>query len=65
MPPSLESLRCRLENRGTDSPEVIALRLENAKHEMSCKDFYRHVIINDELSDAVADLIAVIEKYRS
>jgi len=65
MPPSLESLRSRLENRGTDSPEVIALRLENAKHEMSCKDYYRHVVINDELSDAVAELIAVIERYRA
>lgn len=65
MPPSLESLRSRLENRGTDSPDVIALRLENAKHEMSCKDFYRHVIVNDALSDAVAELIEVIERYRA
>jgi guanylate kinase len=65
MPPSLEALRCRLENRGTDSPEVIAVRLENAKQEMSCKDHYRHVIINDRLPDAVAELIGIIERYRS
>ena len=65
MPPSLEALRRRLENRGTDSPEVIAVRLENAKQEMACKDLYRHVIINDALSDAVAELIGIIERYRS
>jgi guanylate kinase len=65
MPPSLEALRCRLEIRGTDSPDAIALRLENAKQEMSCKDLYRHVIVNDRLSDAVAELIGIIERYRS
>jgi guanylate kinase len=65
MPPSLETLRCRLENRGTDSPEVIAVRLKNAQQEMAQKDLYRHVIINDQLSDAVAELTGIIEKYRS
>jgi guanylate kinase len=65
MPPSLEALRCRLENRGTDSSEVIAVRLENAKQEISCKDSYRHVIINDRLADAAAELIGIIEGYRS
>jgi guanylate kinase len=65
MPPSLEALRCRLENRGTDSPEVIAVRLEKAKQEMSCKDRYRHVIVNDRLADAVAELIGIIGRYRS
>lgn len=65
MPPSPECLRRRLESRGTDSPEEIALRLENAKHEITCKDCYRHVIVNDALSDAVAELIAVVESYRA
>lgn len=65
LPPSLEALRCRLEKRGTDSPEAIAVRLANAKQELSCKDRYRHVIINDRLSDAVAELIGIIERYRS
>ena len=45
MPPSLEILKQRLEARGTDSPEVIAVRLENAQKEMAQKDVvssYRH-----------------------
>jgi guanylate kinase len=64
MPPSLEILRNRLEKRSTDSPEVIDVRLKNAQMEMAQKDLYGHVIINDHLQDAVAELIALLEKYR-
>ena len=65
MPPSIEELKRRLELRNTDSDEVIARRLENAKMEMAKKDFYLHVIINDQLPDAIEQLVAVIENYRS
>jgi len=65
MPPSLETLKSRLQSRDTDSPEVIAVRLKNAREEMAQKDFYRHIITNDRLADAVAELIAIFEKYRS
>jgi len=65
MPPSLETLKSRLQSRGTDSPEVIAVRLKNAREEMAQKDFYRHIITNDRLTDAVAELIAIFERYRS
>jgi len=65
MPPSLEILRRRLETRGTDNPEVIAVRLKNAQQEMAQKDRYRHIIVNDRLADATTELIGIIEKYRS
>jgi guanylate kinase len=65
MPPSLDILKLRLESRGTDSKHVISRRIEVANKEMENKDFYRHIIINDKLSVAVADLISVIEKYRT
>ena len=65
MPPSLETLKSRLQSRGTESPEVIAVRLKNAREEMAQRDFYRHIITNERLSDAVAELIAIFEKYRS
>jgi len=61
MPPSLETLRSRLESRGTDTGQVIERRLEIAKKEMEKKDLYRHVIINDQLSRAVYELIEIIE----
>ena len=65
MPPSLEILKFRLQSRGTDSPEVIAVRLKNARKEMAQKDLYRHIITNDRLTDAVAELITIFENYRS
>ena len=65
MPPSLEILRLRLEKRGTDSPEIIALRLKNAQKEMALKDQYRHLVTNAQLTDAVAELLGIFEKYRS
>ena len=65
MPPSLETLNSRLQSRGTDSPEVIAVRLKNARKEMAQKDLYRHIVTNDRLPDAVAELITIFETYRS
>ncbi len=65
MPPSIEELKRRLKLRDTDSSEVISKRLENAKIEMAKKDLYLHVIINDQLPDAIGQLIAVIESYHS
>ncbi len=65
MPPSLETLRSRLELRGKDSQEVIERRLCNAEKEMAQKELYHHVIINDDLKTAKKQLIALIERYRS
>jgi guanylate kinase len=65
LPPSMEILKKRLELRGTDSAETIAARLVNAEEEISKKNLYHHVIINDQLSSAVSELLAIIAKYRS
>lgn len=56
MPPSLEVLARRLGSRGTDSPEVIQTRLDNAAGEMARRSAYDHVVVNDDLDEAVADL---------
>jgi guanylate kinase len=63
-PPSLETLRHRLESRGLDSAAVIQQRLNNAKNELAQKDLYHHVIINDQLKSAKKQLISLIQKYR-
>ena len=65
LPPSLEILKQRLKARDTDSPAVIAVRLDNAQKEMAQKDIYRHRVINDRLADATAEMIAIFENYRS
>ncbi len=63
MPPDMATLKKRLCGRGTDSPQVIARRLENARCEMQQKDFYRHVIVNDDLQAAVDKLVALVGNY--
>jgi guanylate kinase len=65
LPPSLEALEQRLKARGTDSAESIAVRLRNAEKEMNQQDLYHHVIVNDDLSKALAELISIIENYRT
>ncbi|SCX77430.1 guanylate kinase [Desulfoluna spongiiphila] len=64
MPPSVDELRARLEKRGTDSPETIEKRMANAVGEMDQRDFYRHVIVNDDLAEAVAAFVAVVKGCR-
>ncbi len=58
-PPSVESLRARLEARGTDSPEVIAERLRNAPGELAQAVHYDYIIMNDDLERATAALLAI------
>jgi len=64
MAPSAEELEQRLRSRGTDSPEVIALRLKNAREEMAAKDEYDHVIVNVDIREAVAELEGIIRAAR-
>lgn len=60
LPPSIEELERRLRNRGTDDPAVIDRRLRDAQSDMSHWDEFDHVIINDDLDRAVADLEAAL-----
>ncbi|MBU1711548.1 MAG: guanylate kinase, partial [Proteobacteria bacterium] len=64
MPPSLDILRFRMESRGSDSREVIERRMVNAEMEISQRNIYKHVIVNDNLLKAVTELISIVEMYR-
>lgn len=64
MPPSMEVLRERLEARGSDDPSAVAQRLRNAAREMEMKSSYRHVIVNDHLPVAIAELLHIIQRHR-
>jgi guanylate kinase len=64
LPPSWSELRARLEKRGEDSAEVIALRLENAATEMAQAPNFDFVIINDLFERALADLQLVVNAQR-
>ncbi len=58
-PPTLDSLRARLESRGTDKAEVIAERLRNAPGEMAQAVQYDYIIMNDDLERAQTALLAI------
>jgi guanylate kinase len=64
MPSSEKELNRRLQIRGTDDQQTIALRLANARKEMTQKDKYRHIIVNDDLSKATDQFVDLIEQYR-
>lgn len=64
LPPSLDELAWRLQGRGTDSPEVIAGRLAAAQAEMRHVGEFDYVIVNDDLSTALEDLVAIVRASR-
>ncbi|SCK17049.1 guanylate kinase [Vogesella sp. LIG4] len=64
LPPSIEVLESRLRGRATDSEEVIARRLSEARAEIDLVAEYDYVIVNDDFATARQDLISVIRCQR-
>jgi guanylate kinase len=64
LPPSLASLRERLEKRGQDSAEVIERRLEAAREEMRHCGEFDYVIMNQDFARALDDLLAIVRAAR-
>ena len=60
-PPDMQTLRERLEGRGTDSPEVIERRLANAEGEISRAGEYMFQVTNDDLAIAYKKLCDLID----
>src|SRR5712692_9905142 len=65
LPPSLEVLRRRLEDRKGDSPDEIARRLKKARDEVKNYRDYAYVIINEDFKSAVRQLEAIVLAERS
>ena len=59
-PPSIEELHKRLHERGLDSEEVIAKRVEGAKLEMEKSSKFKYQIINNSLETALKNLLNII-----
>ena len=64
VPPSFDVLATRLQGRGQDSAEVIARRVANAREELQHLDEFPYVIINENLDEALAELLAVFAAAR-
>lgn len=61
LPPSMEELRRRLENRGTDSSEVIEARLCRAREELKEAPLYDYIVVNDKIDEAAAEFAAILK----
>jgi guanylate kinase len=64
-PPDPAALRRRLEGRGTDSPEAIERRLRTAELELEARVEFPHVIVNDDVQKAVAELEKLVREQLS
>ena len=62
-PPSIEELRRRLEKRATDTPQIIAHRLEKAAFELSFSSQFDVILINDELSQAQQRAYHIVQRF--
>lgn len=61
-PPDKQALYARLKGRGTESEDIIAKRMDRADYELSKSNLYDFVVINDDLSEAVAQVVKISEK---
>lgn len=62
-PPSLDELKLRLVQRGTESHEWLETRLQRAKTEMTYKDKCDYVVINDDLEEAVQETLGIVSQF--
>jgi guanylate kinase len=62
LPPDLTTLETRICERGTDSPEAILRRLEQAHVEIAAKDEFDYQIVNDDLETALNELEGIIDE---
>ena len=62
-PPSVEELRNRLVNRGTDSTEQIEQRVAKAEYEMSFAPQFDTIVVNDNLDQAKAQTLEALSKF--
>ncbi len=65
VPPSWRELERRLRARGTDSEEVIARRMRNARTELAHYAMFDYLLYNDELARACDEIAAIYGAERA
>lgn len=63
LPPSLEELERRLRSRGTDSEDSILDRLAKAEYEMSHRDRFDRIVVNDRLDRACTEAEGIVRAF--
>ena len=60
-PPSLDELFSRLSRRATEDPEAMLLRQRAAYDEVKARRVYDHIVVNDDLEQAVGELLRILD----
>jgi len=63
--PSIEVLKERLNDRGTESPESLSRRLFKAKFEMSFQDRFDYVLVNENLDTSLAEAQRLYNEFKN
>jgi len=64
VPPHFEVLRERLASRGSEDAQSLERRIETARNEWLQKDKFDHIVVNDNLDDAVTEVENIIRDER-
>ncbi len=62
-PPSVEELERRLHRRGTDAEDVIAKRVEKSEYELTFRDKFDVVIVNEDLEKAQKEIVSKVQNF--
>ena len=63
-PPSIEELKFRIINRGTENTEQIHERMTKVEEEMSQKRHFQHIVINHDVKQAISEIKKIILENR-
>ena len=61
LPPSIDELKKRLVGRGSETAEEIENRLSRIQYEVSQRDKYDYIIVNDDLETAIAEVSRIFD----
>ncbi len=64
LPPSVEVLKERLKERGSDSIEAIEMRTREAEREIALAENYDYIVVNDDLSECANDISKIIDSEK-
>jgi guanylate kinase len=62
-PPSVDALKARLLSRGTETEESLTARVSKASYEISFKDHFDKIIVNDDLQAACEKAKLVVSEF--
>ena len=60
--PDIDTLKNRLENRGTDDPDSIAKRVRRIPEELAYRDEYDRAVVNDDLEQAILEIESIVKE---